>query len=241
MARQALISFISNSLNQGVGSRDILIAGAADTSAFATCAHAVALEGRRQIEATRFHILDKCETPLALCRDFAERHNLTAQIGRDDLTDPSGNYSADTIIMQSVLNYIPTDHHLDVLRTTLSWLKPNGRLFFWNSLQGAPDAREKAARKVDHERVRQMIADGRLTLGEDRETFLSRLEMNQEKHHRISPAARLPASYFKTILAELGASVVSFDILEDVRILFDGHELRRPFLQAVVGKNSTAP
>ena len=81
----------------------------------------------------------------------------------------------------------------------------------------------------------------RLARIEDRETFLSRLEMDQEKHHRISPAGRLPASYFKTILAELGASVVSFDILEDVRILFDGHELRRPFLQAVARKNPTPP
>ena len=240
ISRPALVRFISNLPDEGAGSTDILIAGAADTSTFATCAHAVAVKSPRHLEATRFHILDKCETPLVLCRDFAHRHNLTAQIGRDDLTDPSRNYSADIVILHSVLNFIPADYHPDVLRNALSWLKPNGRLFFWNDLQRGHEAREKAARKMENERVRQMLADGRLTIGEDRETFLSRLEGRHEKYG-ISSAARFPASYFKTILAELGAPVVSFDVLDDVRILSDGHELKRPFLQAVLGKNPTLP
>src|SRR5689334_17028387 len=58
IARQSLIRFISNFLGQEDDSRDILIAGAGDTSILATCAHAVATKGPRHIEATRFHILD---------------------------------------------------------------------------------------------------------------------------------------------------------------------------------------
>jgi hypothetical protein len=238
ISRPALVDFISNSLGEGTDSRDILIAGAGDTSTFATCAHAVAIKGPRYIEATRFHILDKCETPLALCRDFAQRHNLTAHIGRDDLTKPSGNYLADIVIMHSVLNFIPVDHHLDILRNALSWLKPNGRLFVWNALPSGPDARSKAALRTDNEHVRQMLADGQLIIGEDRETFLSRLEGRRARYGVVSG---LPASYFETILAELGVQVVSLDVHDDIQILFDGQEFRRQFLQAVLGKNPTPP
>jgi hypothetical protein len=236
ISRPALVDFISNFLDEGAGSRDILIAGAGDTSTFATCAHAVAVKGPRYIEATRFHILDKCETPLALCRDFARRHNLTARIGRDDLMKPSGNYLADIIILHSVLNFIPVEHHPDILRNALSWLKPNGRLFVWNALPLGPGARAKAALRTDNERVRQMLADGELTIGEDRETFLSRLEARRARYGVVSG---LPASYFETILAELSVQVVSLDVHDDVRILSDGQEFRRQFLQAVLGRNPT--
>lgn len=237
ISRPALIRFVSDFLATRNGENiDILIAGAGDTSTFATCAHAAAAKGQSTLDATRFHILDKCETPLALNRDFAHRHKLSALIETDDLITPARHYSADIIVLHSVLNFIPREHHREILRNMLSWLKAKGRLFIWNSMYRPNDPREKADRKVDISRIKQMVEDGRLVIGEDRQTFFARLEARVEKG--VDPADKHPpTSYFEEILAELGAPVVSFDVFDDVRTLFDGSELRRPFLQAVVEKS----
>jgi hypothetical protein len=62
------------------GRRKVVIAGAADTGLLALTARAGA---GRDIEIT---VIDRCRTPLELCRQFAQRWSINAQMLHQDLS-----------------------------------------------------------------------------------------------------------------------------------------------------------
>lgn len=125
---------------------DIVIAGAADTGIMATCAHAVAAMSTETLSRCRFAILDRCASPLTLCREFASRHALAARTEQVDLAVINQEFDADVIMVHSLLRFLNRRQQHTLLRKFDTWLKPGGRVVLSQSIRPGNSAhREKEA------------------------------------------------------------------------------------------------
>ncbi len=68
---------------------EILIAGCGDSNLLATAAEAVS-----EAIPARYTVLDRCQTPLLVCKDYARRHDLALQTRQVDMSAPAGVFAA---------------------------------------------------------------------------------------------------------------------------------------------------
>jgi hypothetical protein len=101
--------------------RRVLIAGTADTGSLATIARASA---GHDIEIT---LVDRCPTPVELCRRFADRCALRFQSCICDLAELDVQ-GFDVAFANSVLPFIPASKRIDVLVRLRQGLRPGGLL-----------------------------------------------------------------------------------------------------------------
>jgi hypothetical protein len=155
---------------------EIIIAGAADTGLLATAAHGIALISKSALARIRFTVLDRCRTPLELCRYFGQRHNLRVETEVVDLITDGEARKADLILAHSLLRYIPRESHVDVLRKFGQWLGPAGCLIFSTRLES--DAKgevfEREQRDIGDD-ILKRIREGQLSIGESVETYAAKL------------------------------------------------------------------
>lgn len=217
-ARPPLVGFVREFLTARAaaasGRIDVVVAGAADTSTLATCAHAAVMAGADIFHRVRFTVLDKCGTPLELCKDFAARHGLNLETEAVDFTRPMPVYPADLIVLHAILVYLPPASHVEFLRQCGRWLKPGGRAFLWNSLvlENSPkDWKHRAGVGAEMRAiVEREVASGRLSLHEPLESYCKRFD-------RMTDMPRVGAARFSSelalgaLLAEAGLPVFSFD------------------------------
>jgi SAM-dependent methyltransferase len=108
------------------GGRRVLIAAAADTGLLATVARAGA--GL----APDITVVDRCETPLELNRQFAARWSLPLQTRRLDLADLDlqgfDPQRFDVIYANEILQHFAKDQRLDLLARMRRALRPGGHL-----------------------------------------------------------------------------------------------------------------
>lgn len=214
----------------------VLIGGVADTSILAACAHTIAKRDAGLLDKTRFSIFDKCPTPLTVCNDFALKYGLEADIHVNDLTAPNRGYSVDAMVLHSVLNFIPANHHRRIIETAIEWLKPGGELFLWNSLRRENRGAEIAVRKYERDRVHSLLNENHIDLTGDLDDFVQMLE---RRTHRPSgqPKAHPSFEYFEEIFASIGLEPKVFEIVTETQRLPDGSTLERPYLEAIIAKN----
>jgi SAM-dependent methyltransferase len=150
--------------------RRILIAGCADSGLLAVVARAANSD-------TDITVLDRCETPLELCRRFAHRWSLPIQVLHQDLRELTAPPSFDVVFAHMVLQFIPADRCLDVLARMRRSLRPGGRLVL--AFRASPRIEEKFvpeyARRYALDLIDQLEA-GNIALPEPREDFRRRLE-----------------------------------------------------------------
>lgn len=103
------------------GPKDVLIAGAADTGILNLVAKS---SGGR---AASFVVIDLCDTPLELCRKFANRCNLPLKTKVQDVADIRFRARFDVIIAHSLLQFIPPQNRLRVFSRFAWALKPGGK------------------------------------------------------------------------------------------------------------------
>jgi len=170
---EAIGSFLSGRARAGEARVDILIAGAADSGLLAVCAHAAYVFLGAELGRVRFTVLDRCQTPLALCRDYADRTEVEVDLRSVDIASTGDQFEADFILMHNLLSFIDAGSHDATLLKLAGWLKPHGRIAF------STDLRPPAAggRRSGHsERIREAIRSGVFALGEPMERFEARLE-----------------------------------------------------------------
>ncbi len=113
--RGALIRLLSGR------NQKILIAGAADTGLLAVVARAAD-------SSPEIIVVDRCDTPLELCRRFAGHWSLPVKTLHVDLAQLNVTTTADVVVAHSLLQFIPADRRLDVLSRLRQSLLPGGRL-----------------------------------------------------------------------------------------------------------------
>jgi SAM-dependent methyltransferase len=175
-ATQTLKNVLEDELSRG-GS--ILIAGAADTGLLAVVAQSAGPD-------TRIAVLDRCETPLELCRRFARRWSLAIETLHVNLMDLSLPASFDVVLAHSVLQFIPAERRVDVLARLRRALRPGGRLLLnfrtGGRIEGGllPEYRERYPRHL----IEQLEAAG-VALPEPREAFHQRVaDYSEERRPR---------------------------------------------------------
>jgi hypothetical protein len=220
------------------GPLDVTIAAAADTSILAACAHAAWTAGAAVFARTRFTVIDKCRTPLELCRDFAARHGLRVELATMDLTQPDRAFPSDAIVLHSVLTFLPPNTRVPFLHTCSSWLKQGGRICAWTGLKQGYDSREQleAVRIAKEMRalVEAGLVSGQVKLNEPAETFLARLEHMTEKRrgglHQIASVDDV-----RSLLAESGLQVCSFEQFDHAIEMPDGIPLIHANVLSILG------
>jgi SAM-dependent methyltransferase len=169
LVRSALSGLLSQS------GRSVLIAGCADTGLLAVVARAAN-------SGTDITVLDRCETPLELCRRFAGRWSLPIQTVHLDLMKLAEQSSFDVVFAHMVLQFIPASHSLDVLLRMRGSLRPDGRLVlvFRTSPRIEGSLVPEYLRGYPMNLIEQ-LEDSNVPLPEPREAFRRRLEVYFEE------------------------------------------------------------
>src|SRR5215469_2395552 len=99
----------------------ILIAGAADTGLLALVARATSSDA----EIT---VLDRCDTPLEMCRRLSARWGRLIATLHQDLRDLDIRDQFDLVLLHHTLQFVPAEHRMTVLLNLARALHPNGYL-----------------------------------------------------------------------------------------------------------------
>jgi SAM-dependent methyltransferase len=160
------------------GRREILIAGTADTGllslvARATIGHAVGIT-----------VLDRCGTPLELCRRFASRWSLAIETLQVDLSQFSAEGSFDIVFAHTILTFIAPGERLDVMMRLRRSLRPGGRLILRFRTRGEVEGRHLSSYRGNvpmHliERLDRL----KIPLPEPREALQRRIEAYAGERH----------------------------------------------------------
>ena len=160
---------------------DVVVAGAADTGVLSTCAHAAWLNGRDFLDQTRFTVLDRCGSPLAMCEDYGARHGLSIHTEIVDLLEVPKVSPADIIVVHNLLSFLPQSQHVRFLRMLGGWLKQAGSIALWSTIM-PPDDRDATDMRQGQRiaELKAMISNGRIKINGPKDVFLARLEGNIE-------------------------------------------------------------
>jgi hypothetical protein len=193
-----------------------LIAGAADSAVLATVAMALG-EHRHDVEVT---IVELCETPLALCRDYANRVGMNVRTFAGDLFSFNPDEGYDLIFGHSILGHIPTALRFLAARNFRAWLKPGGPLVHGLSV---PSLDEPHMTQDAFDRRFGIVVDACREAGVTDEAVLSRLaawlpEWQEQRVARV--AQRAGSSDIELVCREAGfvdVVVIAHDIDESRR------------------------
>lgn len=169
-----LRQMISDALSPG--KKRVLIAGCADTGLFALVAEAAS---DAEIVA-----LDRCETPLELCRRYAERRDLSIRTLRLDLENLAEPSSYDLVLAHSILPFISAERRLRVLTQLRRCLHVDGKLVLRFRTRGPSDSADLAAyRSFVPDHLLERLDLMGVPLPEPRQVFLERLDSYARERH----------------------------------------------------------
>jgi len=216
---------------------EILIAGAADTAMLATAAHAAAVLG--VLARCRFTVVDRCETPLLVCAEFATKHGLAFRAEASDLLSAEPAAANHLIITHSVFRFIPHDDQARLLARIGSWLAREGRLILSNRIllkdDGAEAKAEIRKRTVANQAAAQALAKGRLLLAESAQATLARLD------RAIGDGQGRPGEFHsleeaKSLIRQSGLREISIADLTFEFAIAPGDVMRRRRVHAVLAR-----
>jgi SAM-dependent methyltransferase len=116
----------------------VLISGAADYGLLS-----VVIEAFQQAHAVpEITVVDRCETPLRLCRWYGERFGFRIETASGDLTSFRAGRTYDLVCAHSLLSRVPVEHHSEIAASWSRLLRPGGILLMANNLYpGVPSAK----------------------------------------------------------------------------------------------------
>jgi hypothetical protein len=167
----------------------ILIAGAADAGMLALTANATK-NLHPQID-----VADRCPTPLAVCRRYAEAQGFPVGALHVDLADRWPPHRYDAVFADCVLQFVPREAHVGFLRRLRETMNRRSVLILVERLRtpkpGSPPRRDRAAELV------AALAENGIPLPEDEATFVQRLNgmlsARQTRFADFSAADELPS------------------------------------------------
>jgi SAM-dependent methyltransferase len=194
--------------------RKVLIAGAADTGVLAVVARAANV-------TSEITIIDRCNTPLALCRDFAERWSLPIEAVRLDLRQRDLGEAFDIVVVHSLLQFVPADNRVDVLSRLRHSLRPDGRLLivFRTSVQIEGDLLREYRETYSNDVIRELMAK-KISLPEDHDAFRHRLDEYSEER-RAREGAHQSHGEVEQMIVDAGFAIEEFTPIDaDLAVTF---------------------
>lgn len=214
----------------------IVIPGSADTGILSTCAHAAASLGLAMLNRCRFTVIDRCPTPLTLCREFADRYGISLETCQGDLNSPAFSFEADLVVVHSLLRFIAQDSHVELMGMFGSWLSRRGRIIFSNAIRSG-DSSETRAETRKHEFVNrlvdQLVDSKALNIRESRHGLRSRLRRSMEEGFARPGEIRTPDEAI-FLFEKAGLKVISQEIIQDEIELGPSNTISRQRFLAVL-------
>ena len=214
----------------------IVIPGSADTGILATCAHAAAKLGTSILDRCRFIVLDRCPTPLLLCREFAAQHRISLETRQIDLQTTIHRFYADLIVVHSLFRFIHRTNQVQLLNMLGDWLVPGGRIILSTSLRtGEPAEKlmERRKRTLANQKFREILANGSLKMRESPEQIFARLDRSmgdsEGRTGEIHSLADARALFAQSQLREILAQSLTWEIE-----LAPGETIRRDRVLAIL-------
>jgi hypothetical protein len=183
----------------------ILIAGCADAGMLD-----VVVRATRAVTPV-IHVIDRCATPLAVCRRFAEQRGFAVTTHHMDPSeaDVPGRY--DVVFAHCVLPFIPEERRSRFLRRLANCLTPNGTAVMCERQRISAGARMPpdvyAAQLIAALHARQ------IALPESEPAFQSRVEQDYSKRGERRGVS-LDAVGFRRALADGGFEITGFSEVE---------------------------
>ena len=173
----------------------ILIAGAADAGMLA-----LTVQSTRGL-APFIDVTDRCPTPLAVCRRYAETHGLSVAALQLDFSNSALTHRYDVVFGDCILQFVPQQFHVDVLRRLARAMTKQSTLVLVERLRGSGGSESSSGDRAG-ETLRALAARG-IELPEDEPAFLARLKrmLNAQKTRIADYAAPRDLS---SCLAEAG-------------------------------------
>jgi len=205
--RQQMVTILRRLLPRAGGTDDIhvVIAGASDSGILATCAGGAFLAGRSVQDRVRYTAIDRCGTPLELCRRYATRNGITFSSIVADVLGSRLLVAADVVVVHSLLRHIPRERHGELLGVLCGWLKPDAFLLMTHGLRSG---NESGRRRVADERLRWLIGEGRVDLPESPDALLGRLASDDRARTEYSGSDELLDLFASSPLEVLEVSSV---------------------------------
>jgi trans-aconitate methyltransferase len=188
--RQPFLDMLGPLLQNKVGRR-ILIAGCADSALLSLVAGVAPA-------TSRITIIDRCQTPLAVCRQVAAPGLLLETLQADLLAcEPEAPY--DLIVCHSLLPFFRDSERRELLKRFAAWLSPGGALILAVRLNQARDpAGNDPGQTGDWVAVRAAEARtalaGKFSMQGLDEAWRQHQEARLEGYYRFMAAQNLPYS-----------------------------------------------
>jgi len=205
-----------------------LLAGSADAGVLGVAqATAEAMIGTRH----EFTIVDRCETPLALCRSHAAEHGLAATTINADLMAFTAPGAFDIVIGHQLLLFFREEDRLPFFRHAATWLAPGGKLcltVYDRGNSGRPRAEVSA--ETHAWRIRNLRADvaaGRIELPEDIETFVARI---RQRPMQVNGDRQFGLEHYLGLMREAGLTVEALPMPDEVAPPFGNATDRQRYL-----------
>lgn len=238
--RPHIIQLITKIIADRAASSDanitIVIPGSADTGILATCAHAAAKLGASILDRCRFIVLDRCPTPLLLCREFAAQHRISLETRQIDLQTTIHHFYADLIVVHSLFRFIHRMNQVELLNMLGDWLVQGGRMIISTSLRtGGPAEKltERRKRTLANQKFREILANGSLKMRESAEQIFARLDRSmgdsEGRTGEIHSLAGARALFAQSELLEISAQSLTWEIE-----LATGEAIRRDRVLAIL-------
>lgn len=140
------------------GPINVVVAAAADTGILATCAHAAWAYAKHELPRISFTVIDRCATPLALCREYGVRHAIAVSTACLDLVTTREMFPADIIVTHSLFRRLTSEARRKIHSDFANWLAPGGYIVSSERLR-PPDQRqiETTWYEETHEKVRGIL------------------------------------------------------------------------------------
>lgn len=107
----------------------VIIGGTTDTGLYAGLLNAAVTVGgpgfARSLDVT---IIDRCQTPLEICKSYARENDLHLTTIRADMAEFQPDAPVGLILMHGVLSFVPLTKRLSFLKHIGTWLTPGGTL-----------------------------------------------------------------------------------------------------------------
>jgi 2-polyprenyl-3-methyl-5-hydroxy-6-metoxy-1,4-benzoquinol methylase len=160
--------------SQDDGVINVVIGGAADAGLLGLSVRAAREYLQGACSRTRVSVLDRCPTPLALCSDYARRNLVDVVVNTVEFTRPSERFSADVVLLHSLLNFVDPTEQVQLMKTFASWLKPGGHLVVSTEIRTrAEEGGSRLRRSSRLSEVEIALRSGLVPVTGDLETLLA--------------------------------------------------------------------
>lgn len=137
---QAMIKLALSRLKASMPCVRVAIVGSTDTGILAALMTATQeLGGEALVSSLNITLMDKCSTPLEICKTYAEKAQFNLDVVQGDFRNFSGSNRFDLVLMHGVLPFFPFERRLAYMSHIATWLSVSGILISSTHLGTKPD------------------------------------------------------------------------------------------------------